>query len=187
MIKYKQYKFKDTKVFAEYFFSIGIEETTSQPYISVPVSNGMIETEEYYHLDQGIYDSNENSEGLLIALSRKCLDKQNDENLFYYETLNRRDFPKQNEYKFKETKGFNESGYVFSIGIEEQFNKPYISVLVGNGMHKYREYFRLDEDLYNHYDDNKSKLVRIAEKSFCKENEENLLYSPTYIRRKYPI
>lgn len=180
----KSYKFKDTKVYSTHYFSIGIEELSNQPYISIPVSNGMIETEEYYKLDEKLYKSYEQYESDLIQLARDCFDKKNDENLIYYQTLNRREFPKQNPYHFHEIQSFNNFGYIFAIGVEEKANTPYLSVFVSNGMHDYREYFKLEESLYENYESHFNEILEIVKQSVRKENDDNLIYYPTYKRRE---
>ena len=43
--------FNDVKVYREYFFSVGIENVSSTPYLSIPVSNGFVDYEEYYAID----------------------------------------------------------------------------------------------------------------------------------------
>ncbi|MFJ3525602.1 hypothetical protein ACIPO9_24250 [Pseudomonas sp. NPDC090203] len=45
-------KFKDILVSAEHMFSLGVEETTGRFYVSFPVSNGMVDYEEYYVIDR---------------------------------------------------------------------------------------------------------------------------------------
>lgn len=41
-------RFKDSKFYREYSFSVGVDTDTSTPYVSIPVSNGLVDYEEYY-------------------------------------------------------------------------------------------------------------------------------------------
>lgn len=49
-------KFKDVAVNREERFSVGIEEDSGKYYVSIPVSNGMVDYEEYYEIDQGAFE-----------------------------------------------------------------------------------------------------------------------------------
>lgn len=41
-------RFQDSKSYREYHFSIGMDTKTATPYLSIPVSNGFVDYEEYY-------------------------------------------------------------------------------------------------------------------------------------------
>ena len=49
-------KFKDVAVNRDERYALGIEEESGKYYVSIPVSNGMIEYEEYYEIDQAMFD-----------------------------------------------------------------------------------------------------------------------------------
>ncbi|AXK54639.1 MULTISPECIES: hypothetical protein [Pseudomonas] len=49
-------KFNDLFVSREEMFSMGIEEVSGQHYVSFPVSNGMVDYEEYYAIDQATFE-----------------------------------------------------------------------------------------------------------------------------------
>ncbi|WP_077046709.1 hypothetical protein [Pseudomonas sp. KK4] len=49
-------KFSDAFKSREHMFSIGVEETTGRFYVSIPVSNGMVDYEEYYEIDRASFD-----------------------------------------------------------------------------------------------------------------------------------
>jgi len=38
-------------------FSVGVERESGRYYLSIPVSNGLVEYEEYYEIDQSTYES----------------------------------------------------------------------------------------------------------------------------------
>jgi hypothetical protein len=45
-------KFKDLVACREKRFSLGVEESSGKFYLSVPVSNGVVDYEEYYEIDR---------------------------------------------------------------------------------------------------------------------------------------
>jgi len=49
-------KFKDIIVNREERFSVGVEEDSGKHYVSIPVSNGMVDYEEYYEIDQSTFE-----------------------------------------------------------------------------------------------------------------------------------
>ncbi|MCZ4558192.1 hypothetical protein O4215_21760 [Rhodococcus maanshanensis] len=49
-------KFKDTLVLRDERFSIGIELESGRRYVSFPVSNGVVDYEEYYEVDSEEYE-----------------------------------------------------------------------------------------------------------------------------------
>lgn len=48
--------FKDLLVNREEMFSMGIEESTAQYYVSFPVSLGVVDYEEYYAIDRATFE-----------------------------------------------------------------------------------------------------------------------------------
>ncbi|MDU8501499.1 hypothetical protein RYB01_20250 [Pseudomonas syringae] len=48
--------FKDSFVSRELMLSLGIEETSGRFYLSFPVSNGLVDYEEYYEIDKASFD-----------------------------------------------------------------------------------------------------------------------------------
>ncbi|RMT64673.1 hypothetical protein ALP45_100705 [Pseudomonas coronafaciens pv. atropurpurea] len=49
-------KFNDSFVSRELRFSLGIEEPSGRLYVSFPVSNSMVDYEEYYEINQASFD-----------------------------------------------------------------------------------------------------------------------------------
>lgn len=49
-------KFDDVVVSREGRFSIGVEAQSGRYYVSIPVSNGMVDYEEYYEIDRATFD-----------------------------------------------------------------------------------------------------------------------------------
>lgn len=48
--------FKDVAVNRQQRYSIGVEETSGKYYVSIPASNGLVEYEEYYEIDQAMFE-----------------------------------------------------------------------------------------------------------------------------------
>ena len=48
--------FQDVRVFRDERFSVGVEQPSGQPYLSIPVSNGFVDYEEYYRLERAELD-----------------------------------------------------------------------------------------------------------------------------------
>ena len=72
-------KFKDIKFSREYRFSIGIEEESARYYLSIPVSNQLVDYEEYYEIskqqfDQYMFDLSE-----AVDFAEDCRKRQKDE------------------------------------------------------------------------------------------------------------
>jgi hypothetical protein len=49
-------KFKDVVVKRDERYSVGTEEDSGKHYVSIPVSNGMVDYEEYYEIDQPTFE-----------------------------------------------------------------------------------------------------------------------------------
>ena len=49
--------YNDTFVSTEHRYSIGIESDSQRYYVSIPVSNGILDYEEYYQIDSAQYEA----------------------------------------------------------------------------------------------------------------------------------
>lgn len=49
-------KFRTCHVWPELRFSIGVEEQSGQHFLSIPVSNRLVDYEEYYRIDKAAFD-----------------------------------------------------------------------------------------------------------------------------------
>lgn len=49
-------KFKDVVVNRDERFSVGVEQDSGKHYVSIPVSNGLVDYEEYYEIDQPTFE-----------------------------------------------------------------------------------------------------------------------------------
>lgn len=74
-------KFNDTHVNAAERFSLGIEEVSGTPYLSIPVSNRMVDYEEYYQIDRVTYDLYLTDSVAAMAFVKRCRIRELDERL----------------------------------------------------------------------------------------------------------
>ena len=76
-------RFLDLYINKEHRFSLGVEEATGKFYISIPVSNSMVDYEEFYEIDERFIKNHPENLNEIKAILKKCRDQKNDENLFY--------------------------------------------------------------------------------------------------------
>ena len=75
-------KFKDLIVHGEERFSIGIEENTGRYYLSIPVSNSLIDYEEYYEISKDEFDAFSANVAAAVEFVRQCRSRRQDDRLF---------------------------------------------------------------------------------------------------------
>ncbi|KRW61095.1 hypothetical protein AO726_07090 [Pseudomonas sp. TTU2014-080ASC] len=73
--------FKDLLVCREQRYSIGVEEVTGKYYLSIPVSNRMIDYEEYYEIDNHEFNTFIDNPLLALPLVEKCRKREVDSRL----------------------------------------------------------------------------------------------------------
>jgi len=76
-------QFVDRIVSREHRFSLGIEARSGQPYVSIPVSNQLVDYEEFYAIDQGMFDRFLADAGEALAFVERCRRREEDARLFY--------------------------------------------------------------------------------------------------------
>ncbi|MCU9949184.1 hypothetical protein [Pseudomonas sp. PDM13] len=72
-------KFTDLFVSREYLFSLGIEEESGRLFLSIPVSNGLVDYEEYYEVNKATFDLLENDVEAAIEFARRCKNREMDD------------------------------------------------------------------------------------------------------------
>lgn len=82
-------KFKDSFVNKEERFSVGIEEETGKFYLSIPVSNGLVDYEEFYEIDRNSFDSFQSDMNVALAFVIRCRKREVDDLLFHKPGSNR--------------------------------------------------------------------------------------------------
>lgn len=72
-------KFKDVLVDREERFSIGVEEESGHFYLSIPVSNGMVDYEEYYEIDEAAFETYRIDMKAAMNLVLRCRNREADD------------------------------------------------------------------------------------------------------------
>jgi hypothetical protein len=82
-------KFDDTYFSRDDRYSIGVESTSGGYYASIPVSNGIVDYEEYYELSQDQYDNFLNDSAAAIEFVEACRRREHDDLLLQRPGTNR--------------------------------------------------------------------------------------------------
>lgn len=72
-------KFNDVLYNMEGRFSLGVEEESERLYLSIPVSNGDVDYEEYYEIDTDAFECYQNNVKCAYAFAEKCRKHEKDE------------------------------------------------------------------------------------------------------------
>lgn len=75
--------FNDTKINIDERFTIGIEESPGKSYVSIPVSNRMVDYDEYYQIDRASYDLYLTDLTAVLEFVKRCRNRELDELLFF--------------------------------------------------------------------------------------------------------
>lgn len=81
--------FNDVFLSKKHMFSVGIEETSGRFYVSIPVSNGMVDYEEYYELDKTRYELFRKDPEAALVFIMKCRRREMDDFLIVQPGTNR--------------------------------------------------------------------------------------------------
>ncbi|OCX20504.1 hypothetical protein [Pseudomonas graminis] len=81
--------FSDTYVNREERFSLGIEETSGQFYVSFPVSSGLADYEEYYAIDAHMFERFHHDLASALEFVNRCRRREMDELLMQKPGSNR--------------------------------------------------------------------------------------------------
>ncbi|MHC8394214.1 hypothetical protein ACYZT8_11220 [Pseudomonas sp. LB3P93] len=71
-------KFNDIFFSKNERFSIGIEEESGKFYISIPVSNRMVDYEEYFEIDKSTFDTYIKNPASALAFVERCRNREVD-------------------------------------------------------------------------------------------------------------
>lgn len=82
-------KFQDVFVSREQMFSVGIEQDSGRFYVSIPVSNGMADYEEYYEIDRATFDLFNRDPQAALPFVERCRRRELDELLIVQPGTNR--------------------------------------------------------------------------------------------------
>ena len=81
--------YKDVVVSREHRYSIGIKTDDDRRYVSIPVSNGMVDYEEYYEIDRATYDRFCADGAAALAFAEECRQRKQDARLIQKPGKNR--------------------------------------------------------------------------------------------------
>jgi hypothetical protein len=82
-------QFDDIFVFKKERFSIGIERDSKKYFLSIPVSNGLVEYEEYYEIDKAEFERFSHSLDPMRETAALCRARKNDARLLQQPGKNR--------------------------------------------------------------------------------------------------
>ncbi|GHE28348.1 hypothetical protein GCM10007167_07300 [Vulcaniibacterium thermophilum] len=82
-------KFRDVLVSREDRFSLGIEETSGRYYLSIPVSNGLVDYEEYYEIDPLAFERYRTEPKAALPFVERCRRRECDDLLIQKPGKNR--------------------------------------------------------------------------------------------------
>lgn len=82
-------KFKDVAVNRDERYALGVEEDSGKYYVSIPVSNGMVDYEEYYEIDKATFDGYRADLGSARDFVERCRKRQEDDRLIVKPGRNR--------------------------------------------------------------------------------------------------
>ncbi|MCP1453254.1 MULTISPECIES: hypothetical protein [Pseudomonas] len=82
-------KFQDVLVSREHMFSVGIEQDSGRFYVSIPVSNGMADYEEYYEINQATFELFKRDPDAALPFVARCRKRELDELLIVQPGTNR--------------------------------------------------------------------------------------------------
>ncbi|UMB68889.1 hypothetical protein [Mycobacterium paraterrae] len=82
-------KFEDTYFSREDRYSLGVESTSGRNYVSIPVSNGVVDYEEYYELTPAQFEEFSSDRTAAIQFVEACRRHERDELLLQKPGSNR--------------------------------------------------------------------------------------------------
>jgi len=82
-------KFKDVAVNRDERYALGIEQDSGKYYVSIPVSNGMVDYEEYYEIDKTTFDQYSADLGSARDFVERCRRRKEDDKLIVKPGRNR--------------------------------------------------------------------------------------------------
>jgi hypothetical protein len=74
-------RFADTKIFPDHRFALGRDSRTGGHYLSIPVSNRLVDYEEYYRLEPELYARILTDDHAAAAFAVECRAREHDNRL----------------------------------------------------------------------------------------------------------
>ncbi|MBK5396543.1 hypothetical protein JFU47_07405 [Pseudomonas sp. TH39(2020)] len=75
--------FNDTQINTDERFTIGIEEVSGKHYVSIPVSNRMVDYDEHYQTDRASYNLYLTNSTAALEFVKRCRNRELDKLLFF--------------------------------------------------------------------------------------------------------
>jgi hypothetical protein len=72
-------KFHELYTCRKDYFSMGIEEDSGNYYLSIPVSNQLVDYEEYYRIDKKTFELYQQDSRVALEFVEKCRQRLNDD------------------------------------------------------------------------------------------------------------
>jgi hypothetical protein len=82
-------RFTDNYVSVEHRYSLGVEEDGGTYFLSIPVTNGIVDYEEYYRLSDSEYSKLMDNQEKAQAFAEQCRKQEHDERLLQKPGWNR--------------------------------------------------------------------------------------------------
>jgi len=82
-------RFIDTHCERDLRFSIGREAVSGKYYLSIPVSSGIVDYEEFYEISQELHDGYPGNVDALTLIANRCRARECDDRLFMKPGTNR--------------------------------------------------------------------------------------------------
>lgn len=82
-------RFADVLVNVEERYSLGVEEESGRHYVAIPVSNGLVDYEEYYTVDRSTFDRFLVDPAATVAFVTRCRARELDDRLMIAPGTNR--------------------------------------------------------------------------------------------------
>lgn len=76
-------RFKDVVVDRQERFAVGVEEASGRFYVSIPVSNGLVDYEEYYEIDADAFALYCKEPKAALGFVERCRRREEDRRLIY--------------------------------------------------------------------------------------------------------
>ncbi|HMG23130.1 MAG TPA: hypothetical protein VK607_17460 [Kofleriaceae bacterium] len=82
-------KFQDVAVNRQERYTLGTEQSSGKHYISIPVSNGLVEYSEYYEIDDDMFEKFRADLDSALPFVERCRNRQEDPRLLYQPSVKR--------------------------------------------------------------------------------------------------
>jgi hypothetical protein len=82
-------RFHDVAFDRDERYAIGIEQDSGRFYVSIPVTNGLVDYEEFYEIDEATFERFRADLGRALPLVERCRQRREDVRLMYQPSTRR--------------------------------------------------------------------------------------------------